>query len=122
MRLLRYSKTAFGSTTLFGVPGSPMAVTQYMAVQYQIKCINKTDRFNAHERIENVGGNEGGKQWKLPEGDAIAGIENGKWSFFVQAGGKTADVIVATRLGRKYLKTENDGEQPDNLLSLPECP
>ena len=99
-----------------------MAVIQYMAVQYQIKCINKTDRFNAHERIENVGGNEGGKQWKLPEADAIAGIESGKWSFFVHAGGKTADVIVATRLGRKYLKTENDGEQPDNLLSLPECP
>ncbi|WP_428792364.1 DUF3892 domain-containing protein [Vibrio splendidus] len=21
-----------------------------------------------------------------------------------------------------YLKTENDGEQPNNLLSLPECP
>ena len=22
----------------------------------------------------------------------------------------------------KYLKTESDGEQPNNLLSLPECP
>lgn len=24
--------------------------------------------------------------------------------------------------GREYLKTENDGEQPRNSLSLPECP
>ncbi|MDD3927909.1 MAG: DUF3892 domain-containing protein, partial [bacterium] len=24
--------------------------------------------------------------------------------------------------GNKYLKTQNDGEQPNNLLSLPECP
>jgi hypothetical protein len=31
-------------------------------------------------------------------------------------------VIIATRLGREYLKTEADGEQPDNLLALPECP
>jgi hypothetical protein len=31
-------------------------------------------------------------------------------------------VIVGTsRYGHKYLKTEADGEQPDNLLSLPEC-
>ena len=28
-------------------------------------------------------------------------------------------MIIATRLGKKYLKTTADGEQPDNLLSLP---
>jgi hypothetical protein len=31
-------------------------------------------------------------------------------------------IVAVSRLGHKYLKTEADGEQPDNLLSLPECP
>ncbi len=33
-----------------------------------------------------------------------------------------ANVVVAvSRFDHKYIKTEADGEQPDNLLSLPEC-
>lgn len=36
---------------------------------------------------------------------------------------KSVWVIVATsQYGNKYLKTDNDGEQPNNLLILPECP
>jgi hypothetical protein len=31
-------------------------------------------------------------------------------------------VIVAVHNGHKYIKTKADGIQPDNLLSLPECP
>ncbi len=88
----------------------------------QIQCINKSDRYNPHERITHVGGIQNGDRWRLTEDEAIAGIESGKWSFYVTQAGRTVDVIVATRLGRKYLKTVADGEQPDNLLSLPECP
>ena len=31
-------------------------------------------------------------------------------------------VIVALHEGRRYIKTEADGEIPNNLLALPECP
>jgi len=31
-------------------------------------------------------------------------------------------IIAVSKYGNEYLKTESDGEQPDNLLSLPECP
>lgn len=90
---------------------------------FEIRCVKKTDRFNPHERIEEVGGqNPDGKWWKLSQKDTIHWIKAGKGAFFVNRGGRTVSVIVAiSRYGNEYIKTEADGEQPDNLLSLYEC-
>lgn len=90
----------------------------------KISCINKSDRYDAHERIRSIGGvNSDGARWKRSQEQAIADIENNTYQYYVSVGGSTVNVIVAvSRFGNKYIKTTADGEQPDNLLSLPECP
>ena len=95
-----------------------------MAIEIEVKCINKTNRTSAHERISHIGGvNADGTRWKLTTDQAIAGIESGKWAFYVNVNYQKVKVIVATSAaGHKYLRTVSDGEQPNNLLSLPECP
>lgn len=94
-----------------------------MATRHEIKCVNKSDRYNPHERIVAVGGqNPNGTTWRLTQAAAIQAIEAGTYSFFVQTGGHVVNVIVAvSRFGNKYLKTAADGEHPNNLLSLYEC-
>jgi len=89
----------------------------------QIDCINKTDRYNPHERILNIGGFNPGAatRWKITQPQAIAYIESREHSFYTLVGGLRANVIIATHNGNKYIKTENDDLQPNNLLSLPEC-
>lgn len=89
----------------------------------QIHCINKTDRMNPHERIRRVGGlNDDGTRWAMPLGDAIQYTKKGN-RFWVHVAGKSVWVVIArSAQGHEYLKTEADGEQPNNLLSLPECP
>jgi Protein of unknown function (DUF3892) len=93
-----------------------------VADNVQISCINKRQHYNPHERIESVGGMHAGKPWKLTETEAIAGIKEGKWKFYTSVNGRSVWVIIAIHNGREYLKTEADGYEPNNLLSLPECP
>ena len=94
-----------------------------MAVNVEVECINKTNRSDPHERIQNVGGvNSDGTRWKLSVAEAIAGIETDKWKFWTAGGGKSVWIVIATHNGHKYLKTEADGIHPNNLLALPECP
>lgn len=95
-----------------------------MAQLIRIDCINKANRFDPNERIRAVGGlNADGSRWKLSEDQAILGIKQGKWEFYVERpANHRIKVIVATSpANREFLKTEADSLQPDNLLSLPEC-
>jgi hypothetical protein len=90
----------------------------------QVLCINKSDRMNPHERITHIGGiNDRGERWRITQQDAIEGIESGRWQFHVRVAVRDVPVVVAvSQYGNKYIKTEADGFQPDNLLSLPDCP
>ena len=75
-----------------------------------------------HERITHVGGYQS-SQWKITLNDVIGKIERGEQVFSVQAHRKKVSVIVAVGPSViKYLKAEVDGDQPDTLLRLPECP
>lgn len=87
---------------------------------YQVTCINKDDRMNPYERITHIGGNP----WKLTSADAIHRIETGSDKFYVSRpqGDSVLVIVAVSRYGNKYLKTEADGDEPNNLLSLPECP
>jgi hypothetical protein len=94
-----------------------------MASRHQVSCISKLNRLSTHERITRIGGrNTDGSAWGLSQQEAISGIENGTWQFYVRQNGLATNVIVSiSRLGHKYLTTERDGESQNNLLSLPEC-
>jgi hypothetical protein len=113
----------------------------------QIDCVDKDEQLSPYERVKRVGGpNLPGvpppdasrfvselqkrglairdrPRWTLPLEDAIQGVLNGKWRFFIQLGiYDTVDVRVATSpSGHLYLKTEVDQDTPDELLFLPKC-
>ena len=93
-----------------------------MATSYEIKCINKTNHYDAHERISNIGGVHNGTAWKKSVSNAIKEIEEGNSTFYVNRFGNKVNVIIAkTSAGNKYLKTESDNTETNNLLELPEC-
>jgi len=95
-----------------------------MAQHLRIRCVVKTDRTSAHERIYSVGGvKPDGSRWKLTQDKAIAYIQDGTHVFYIEKPGVLRlDVIVATSAHGNYLKTVTDREQPEMLLSLPTCP
>ena len=93
-------------------------------VDLRISCIRKSDSQLAHERIKFIGGVDAeGVRWQFSVEEAIEGISVGKYRFTTLVAGHPFWVVVATSsLGYKYLKTDHDGEQLYNLLSLRECP
>jgi hypothetical protein len=117
-----------------------------VAIRLLIDCVDKDDRLDPYERVLGVGGpNLPGvappdasrfvsalqrrgvairdrPRWRLPLDDAIKGVMEGRWSFFVQGVYDTVNVQVATSpSGRLYLRTEVDQDTPDELLFLPQC-
>ena len=118
-----------------------------MSARLQIDCVTKDARLNPYAQIRRIGGPnlpgvaapDGSRvvaalrrrglpvlerpRWSLPLDDAIEGVLNGTWSFFIELGVyDLVDVEVATSpSGELYLKTEVDLDTPDELLFLAEC-
>jgi hypothetical protein len=80
--------------------------------------------------IQSIGGYNGGwggssSQWKLSVSQVISLIDTGTWSFFVRLPTSTPPDRVSVRIvpagvNRSYLRTEADGDVPNNLLALPQ--
>ena len=105
---------------IFPYPGNER---NFMAARLEVAFIHRSNRHNAQETIETIGGRMGSKIWKNSTDVVIDWIEHGLLSYYVKQDGYEVDVIVATdATGRKYLKTTADGEEPNSLLTLPECP
>ena len=95
-----------------------------MARYLRIRSIVKTERTDAHERIKDICGlMPDGSHWTLKHEDAVLQVENRTCAFYIERpGDKRYDVIVAMDVrAHKYLKTDTDRDQPDELLFLPTC-
>ena len=95
-----------------------------MARYLRIRSVVKTQRTNAVERISAICGlTPDGGHWTLTQEQAVSQIEDGSCAFYIErVGDRRSDVVVAMDLqAHKYLKTVADGEQPDQLLHLPDC-
>ena len=118
-----------------------------MSVELQIDCVTRDDRLSPYERVQRVGGvnlpgldaPDGSKivahlrqrglavkenaRWTLSVDEAIQGVLEGRWKFYVQL--DMHDVVTVqvarTASGQLYLKTEADRDTPDHLLCLPQC-
>jgi len=95
-----------------------------MARYLRIRCIVKTLQTDAHERIKAICGlTPDGSHWTLTHEDAVSQIENRTCAFYIERPrDRRHDVIVAMDVrAHKYLKTDADRDQPDELLFLPAC-
>lgn len=91
-----------------------------MAETFRVTC-HKPDDSDPDRRLEGLGGPSGGG-WYRDIDVLISLIENGDQFWTVDTDGNSVWIVVRSRNGRKYLKTQNDGIEPNNLLALPRCP
>ena len=88
-----------------------------------ITCATKLgNNYNPYERITHLEGHSDNGKISLSSEKMIDLIDNKNYTYYVDIHGKKVKIIVAERLGRKYLKTEADGYEPNNLLALGDCP
>lgn len=83
----------------------------------EITCI-VPDSSDPGGRIDAVGG----PGWQKDEDTVIREIDNGIESYFTNAAGQRADVVVMRDKPTPYLRTNPDQTTANNLLSLPQCP
>ena len=89
-----------------------------MATKHEVTSISRTLAPNGLEMISHIGGNGNeSRSWKISHQEAIAGIENHIWEFFVKQGSKTHNLIVCiSPLGTKCLKIEEGITSPTFVL------
>lgn len=89
--------------------------------RYRVACTEKREK---HEHILSLGCYLPGNAFhRFSEEEAIRRIESGEDTFYSERpDGHVAEIIVVELNGEKYLKTRPDGQRPNNLDWLPDCP
>ncbi len=77
------------------------------------------DNFDADRRIQGLGGPVMGR---LSIDVIITMIDQGHQFYTQPAYGTGQRIVTAIRNGRRYIRTEADLWEPNNILSLPRCP
>lgn len=90
--------------------------------EFEVNCINKSDRNSRHEHITHIGNSIG--QWRLSRETAIKRIDAKSEAYYTvnKSTGKRAYIGVVREPGKApYLRTHADGYWNDNLLAQAEC-
>jgi hypothetical protein len=94
--------------------------------KHYVKCTDKhPTHTDVHGRIRYVGTNRSesktnaSKKWTV--GAVISAIRDGDKFYCDDQYGDAALVVVASRNGVPYIKTESDDVETDNLLAQREC-
>jgi len=93
-----------------------------MVQSVQVLFATKDHRLNPYRSVTHVGGrNEDGSTWRLPIADAINGIRERRWEFYVVGpdGERAWLHVTVSRDGHEYLKALDEREIPAMLIALP---
>jgi hypothetical protein len=90
----------------------------------EIRWTTKSNSTEPHERILEVGvPTLDGTCRKIPHAEAVRMQRDDITVFCVKVNGQIVYTTVAeAKGGERYLKSLADGDQPDILLDLPDCP
>lgn len=90
-----------------------------------VSCSEKDPSSEIHSQIKAIGGMKKvgpvWMAWRKTQAEAIAAIESGEETYYVNIEVSTPNLIVAVNEGIKYLKAFVDLEAPTTLLNLPDC-
>jgi len=89
--------------------------------RYRVTCTTKLEK---HEHILDLGCySTQNNYYRFREADVISRIEGGQDTFYTERpDGHVAEVVVFELEGEEFLRTKADGERPNNLDWLPDCP
>jgi hypothetical protein len=88
---------------------------------FRVTCVIRRRLAGLTRSIVALGGVDAqGEPWQFSKQQVISAIERGE-TFYVQQDGKQVNLVVASRFGQKYLKTEADTLLTNNLAKLPSC-
>jgi hypothetical protein len=121
-----------GGTLLptLGVPIDVQLHQHHLAVYFRalpsrldVGCVKHDTAEDVDQVIQLVGGvwPGDGRPWKISDNDGVLMVDAGALELFITPSGQPIHVSTSAT-GRRYLRSNPDDVNPDNLAQLPECP